>query len=156
MKKFLRKTEIFTDRAIPYLLIILLVVITIEIFFIDIAHNYSKIISSIDSFIIFIFAVDLCFKYLRSKNIPYFLKRYWLEIIALFPAFLVIRIFEEFIAITRLENIVTVSQEALELTEKAGIRANRIHYFARFVKPLARVPRFFKAFVFYEKPGKWF
>ena len=105
--------------------------------------------------IIAIFIVDLGFKYARTRNVPKFFKKYWMEIIAIFPAFLVVRVIEEFVIIANLEGSLVLSQEALEVEARAGSRASRLHYFSRFVMPLARLPRFLKAFKFYERPHGW-
>jgi len=47
-----------------------------------------------------------------------------------------------------------LQDKGLELEARAGTSASRLHYFARFVKPLARLPRFLKAFKFYERPDR--
>lgn len=152
MEKWLHRTEIIVDKSIPYLLLLLLVLIMGELFFAGKIEAYHSYVSAIDWLIIGIFVLDLGFKYVRSKNIPSFFKEYWLEILAVFPAFLVVRMIEEFIRIANLEQAILLSQESLEVGERIGVRANRIHYFGRFIGPLARLPRFFKAFSFYEKP----
>jgi len=152
MKKWLHKIEIFADRSIPYALVLLLILIIGEVFFTYKIERFSFYVSIIDGIIIGVFVVDLSFKYVRSKNIPKFFRNHWLEIIAIFPAFLVVRVVEEFIIIANLEESFLLSQEALEVEARAGTRASRLHYFARFVTPLARLPRFLKAFKFYERP----
>ena len=153
MKRWLHKIEVFADRSIPYALVLLLFLIIGEVFFTDKFEPFSIYISIIDTLIIIIFIVDLGFKYARTRNVPKFLKKYWIEIIAIFPAFLVVRIVEEFIIIANLEESFILSQEALEVEARAGTRASRLHYFSRFVMPLARLPRFLKAFKFYERPS---
>jgi len=155
MKKWISKIEVIVDRAIPYALIILLFVIIGEVFYAEKLHAYQIFVSIIDGIILTIFFVDLVFKYMRTKNIPDFLKKYWLEIIAVFPAFLVVRVIEEFVIIVNLEETFILSQEALEVEARAGSKASRLHYFARFVRPLSRLPRFLKAFRFYKKPDDW-
>jgi len=155
MKRWLHKIEIFADRSIPYALVLLLFLILGEIFFSNKIEPFTFYVSVIDAIIIALFVVDLAFKYVRSKSIPKFFKAHWMEIIAIFPAFLVVRIFEEFIIIANLEETILLSQEGLEVEARAGTRASRLHYFSRFVKPLARLPRFLKAFKFYERPHGW-
>ena len=152
MNKLLRKLEITVDKLIPYLLLMLLFLIIVEIFFSHKIESYSIYVSRIDGIIITIFVLDLSFKFTHSKNIPNFLKKYWLEIIAVFPAFLVVRVVEEFVTIANLGETISISQEALEIGEKTAIKTSRLHYFSRFIRPLARFPRFLKAFNFYEKP----
>ncbi|MBL7056081.1 hypothetical protein ISS07_04170 [Candidatus Woesearchaeota archaeon] len=153
MNKFFKKTEIFIDRLIPYVLIILLGVIAAELSFPSWAEHYHLQITLIDGIIIGIFVVDLIFKYRRIRDAYIFFKMYWLEIIAVFPAFIFVRMIEEFVLIANLEEALLLSQEGIEVGERVGSRANRIHYFSRFLRPLARLPRFFKAFRFFERPS---
>src|SRR3989344_6612397 len=94
MKKWIHFVEVFVDKIIPLLLLVLLGILVIEIFFHELAVKYHLYIEIVDYFIILGFILDLIFKYLRIKNIPKFLKSSWLEIIAIFPFFLVFRLFE--------------------------------------------------------------
>lgn len=94
MKKWLHKIEVIIDKIIPFLLLLLLLIIIIDFFFKQIAEQYLFYVESADYFIIFIFLVDLIFKYVRVRNISKFVRTFWLDIIAVFPFFLVFRIFE--------------------------------------------------------------
>lgn len=152
MNKWVHRIEIFADRSVPYALLVLFFVIVGELFFTERVEHYKIYVSIIDGIIIGIFALDLSFKYYRSKNIPDFLRSHWLDIIAVFPAFIFIRFVEELRIVSNLEETVLLSQESLEIGEKVGSKTSRIHYFARFIRPLARLPRFLKAFSFYERP----
>ncbi len=153
MQKRWHTLEVIVDRSIPYCLLLLLGVIALEIFFSERVKPYHSFVSAIDYAIILVFVVDLSFKYQRIHSIPIFLRKYWLEIIAVFPAFLVIRLFEEFARVANLERSVLVAQDTLEVSEHTATKASRVHYFGKFMQPLARIPRFFKAFHFYERPG---
>ena len=152
MKRWLHKIELLVDKIIPYSLVLLFFVIIGEIFFAHEIEPYHVFVSVLDGLIIFIFVLDLTFKYIRIKIIPKFIRKYWLEIIAIFPAFLVIRIVEEFAIIVNLEESILISQEVLEVGERTVPRTSRLRYFSRFIRPLARLPRFLKAFSFYERP----
>ena len=152
MKQWVHKIEVIVDKLIPYSLVILFFVILMEIFFSDAIEPYHVSVSIIDGIIIGIFAVDLLFKYNRAKDIEKFFRTYWLQIIALFPAFIFVRVVEEFVIILNLEESIAISQELVEVGEKSLPRASRARYFGRFIRPLARSPRFLKAFSFYEKP----
>jgi len=152
MKVWLHKIEHIVDKSIPYLLILLLFVIIGEIFFAHETDPYRMFVSVIDSFIIFVFVIDLIFKYIRIRNFPKFFKNYWLEIIAIFPAFLILRVMEEFVIIVKLEESIGISQDVIEVGDRTIPRVSRTRYFSRFIRPLARFPRFLKAFSFYEKP----
>jgi len=170
MKQWLHKIELLVDKIIPYSLVLLLFLIIGEIFFSEKVEPYSLYVSVLDGLIIFIFVIDLIFKYVRIRNFPKFFKKYWLEIIAVFPAFLVLRLVEEFIIIARLgetfESVGETAQSAIHEVvgvekegkilmreiERTGQGVSRLRYYHRFVKPLTRLPRFLKAFSFYEKP----
>jgi len=152
MKVWLHKVELIVDKSIPYLLVMLFFVIIGEIFFAHEIVPYRVFVSIIDGFIIIIFVIDLIFKYIRIRNFTKFFKNYWLEIIAIFPAFLILRVMEEFIIIVKLEESIGISQDVIEVGDRTIPRASRLRYFSRFIRPLARFPRFLKAFSFYEKP----
>lgn len=166
MKLWMKKAEKIVDHLIPPCLIILFFIIIFQIFNHETAEHYHTQIVIVDYIIILVFIIDLYFKWLRIKNVPKFLRSSWLEIIAIFPAFLMIRLFEFFALIGKID-IVGESAHALLETgaryskvlqdvEKAGATA-RLALFNRFLAPLARLPRFAKAFVFYEKPtGKMY
>ena len=163
MKAWMHKIELVVDKIIPYSLILLLSIIIGEIFFGHEIEPYHAFVSVIDGVIIFIFILDLIFKYIRIKKFPKFFKKYWLEIIAVFPVFLVLRIIEEFVTIANLGGTIQASiHEALEIEkggkllvreiEGTGKEVSRLRYFSRFIRPIARSPRFLKSFSFYEKP----
>jgi hypothetical protein len=126
MKRWLHRVEKIIDKIIPYTLVVLLVIIILEIFYHDVAVRYHTIIEVLDFFIIFIFATDLIFKYNKVRNVKKFLKRYWLDIIAIFPFFLVFRVFEEVALIFEgVRELISPTQkvlhEGLEI-EKIGAR----------------------------------
>ena len=163
MKPWLHKIELIVDKIIPYSLIMLLFIIIGEIFFHEEIEPYVIFVGVIDNAIVFIFVLDLVFKYMRIRNFPNFMRKYWLEVIAVFPAFLVLRLIEEFVSIANLGETLQASlHETLEIEregkvlvreiEGAGKEASRMRYFSRFIRPIARLPRFLKAFSFYEKP----
>ena len=120
MKEYLHKIEVAVDKTIPYSLILLFFLIIGQIFFYNEIGPYHFYVSVIDGAIIFIFILDLAFKYVRIKSFPRFFRRYWLEIIAVFPAFLVLRVVEEFVAIANVgETIQTSFHEALEIEKES-------------------------------------
>lgn len=170
MKKWMHKIELLVDKLIPWLIIVILVIIISEFFFKDIAEKYSLLIDLLDGFIIFVFVLDLIFKYIRAKNIPDFLKNSWLDIIAVFPFFLFFRAIEGIRTLIVPTEAITEGQrllrEGLELekasskiveeVEKAG-KVSRTGVFAeifkpRLLKPLLRSPRLIKTVTFFEKP----
>ena len=161
MKPWLHKVELVVDKSIPYLLIVLLFLIIGEIFYAHQIEPYGFFVSVVDNVVILVFIIDLAFKYMRARYFPDFFRKHWLEIIAVLPASLFVRLIERLIPVSTFEVSQSVLHEATEIKreeklivmeiEKAG-QISRTRYFLRFIRPLARLPRFIKAFSFYEKP----
>lgn len=172
MKKWLHKVELAVDWLIPWLIIALLIIIIIELFFHDFASTYHLYIEIADYSIISVFVADLYFKYRRMKNIKKFLRSSWLDIIAVFPFFLVFRFVERFIILIEISrdysHFQTLFHEGLEIekssvkmieesskiiqeAEKAG-KASRVNKIIRLFRPISRTPRLMKAVPFYEQP----
>jgi hypothetical protein len=160
-------TEHIIDRAIPPSLVVLLCIIIIELFFHDIADSYHTLIISLDYVVVGIFMVDLIFKYQRSKKFGTFLKESWLDIVAVFPFFLLFRLLGPLLFIGDLskeaKEIQLIFHESLELSksgskivkeaEIAG-KLSRTRMLAAAFRAAGRVPRFVKAMPFFEKPTK--
>ena len=161
MKPWLHKIEIIVDKSIPYIPVILLFLIIGEIFYAHQIEPYGFFVSVVDNVVILVFMIDLAFKYMRTRYFPDFFRKHWLEIIAVLPASLFVRVVERFIPASTFEVSQSILHEATEIKreekliameiEKAG-QISRTRYFLRFIRPLARLPRFLKAFGFYEKP----
>lgn len=166
MKQWLHKIEVITDKLVIWMILLLFAVLYVEIAHSDLAEKYNVWITVADSIIVSVFVVDLVFKYIRAKSIPDFLKRNWLDIIAVFPFFFIFRLFEGAYDIFFAAERITVSQnllhEGIEIEEKgaklvkeveeAG-KISRTGFFARFLRPILRFPRFLKATPFFEKPS---
>ena len=170
MEDRLKKIELFVDKAIPYLLILLVGIVVIDIFFQEISQKYSTSILIIDSIVITFFAADLIFKYRRVRDIPRFLKLYWIDILAVLPFFLVLRLFEEVLLISEnsisalrnifhagliLEEEVAVGGEAARVlrTSELIAKEGRVALAAEKLGYLERAPRLLKAFSFFEHPA---
>ena len=167
MHPIIKKIEHFTDRVIPYVLVLLTIILVIEFFFKYIAEIYHTQIIIADYVVIFFFTLDLIFKYTRVRKLKLFLKKYWLDILAVFPFFLIFRVFEEVLIFFRLPEL-TETQKFLHIgleTEKLAkeeralrelaelqkeTELTRTRLFSRFF----RLPRLVKVFPFYEKPIK--
>lgn len=134
MKKWVHKTEVLVDKAILPAIAVLLVIIVLELFFRNIAEQYHLYIEIADYFIVGIFVLDLVFKYMRVRQIPLFIRTYWLDILAVFPFILLFRAFEGvyglFAAAESLETFgslqsvfhegLEVEKEVVKITEEAG------------------------------------
>ncbi|MBT3985330.1 hypothetical protein HOD38_01255 [archaeon] len=173
MKKWVHKVEVIVDWIIPFAVLILLGVIIVELFFHDFAETYHLAITIIDATVIGIFVIDLIFKWIRIRHIKPFIKECWLDIIAVFPFFLVFRVVERFLILLELSGDIKQFQmlfhEGLELrksgssilkeggkivqeAEKAG-KLSRVQQIVRYIKPIQRSPRLLKALPFFEKPS---
>ena len=166
MKEWLRKIEFFVDRFIPCLLVLLIIVIVIDFFYHEIAEKYKFEIGLIDGFIVVVFVLDLFFKFRRSVSIPNFLKRYWLEILAVFPFYLIFRVIETTVGFLEVSGLIKQGQNILhssvevekefalivreaEEIEKVGARTRA---FSKTLRVISRAPRLVAAASFYEDP----
>ena len=178
MHPLLKKLEHLTDRIIPYLLILLTIIIVLEFGFKHIAEQYNLHITIADYIIISFFVLDLAYKYNRVRQFKPFVKKFWLDIIAVFPFFLVFRIVEELFLLLSVSQDVAEGQKFLhfgleaekivkeesalkELSSlqkesrfikeiESGTKLTRTSLFARFF----RLPKMIKVLPFYEKPIK--
>ena len=78
--------EIFIDKMVPYALMFVILHMILNLFFLDIIHDYEDLLIFLEFFLItFVLGFDVVFKYRRSTSKKYFLKHHWLEIFAVFP-----------------------------------------------------------------------
>jgi len=165
MKIWLHKIEVIVDRSIPYIIIVLLFLIIGELFFYEQVQPYIKWINLTDNFVVGVFVIDLIFKYIRIRNIPKFFRKCWMDIIAVFPFFLLFRLFEELGILLglgeRIGSAQLIFHEGVEIEKEAeGIikegekisKVSRTRMAVRFIRPIARSPRLLKTLAYYEKP----
>ncbi|MBS3143260.1 ion transporter [Candidatus Woesearchaeota archaeon] len=178
MRRWLHTIEVIVDKAIPYLILILLFIIIGEFAFHSLIEKYRLYATIADYIIIGFFVIDLIFKFYRVRNVKLFFKKYWLEVIAVFPFILVFRLFEELAVIFRITGPLEEGQKVLhgvtEVTKigeeqkiirelqqlekgtqtfrsiQEGTRLSRTSMFLKFL----RLPRLARAVPIYEKPIK--
>ncbi len=158
MKEWIHKLELIVDKLIPLLLILLLIILTLEFVYHEYAEKYRLYLEIADYFIILVFVVDLGFKYNRIRNMKKFIRESWLDIIAVFPFFLVFRLFEVIFGISettaQIQKVIHIgvnvekeigegAKEASIIAEEAS-KASRAERFTRFLRPLSRSVRFLK------------
>jgi len=187
MKRWMHKIEVWVDKAIPPCLIVLLAILVLDLgfpAFVE-AHYLHPWIVLGDYIVIAVFVADLIFKWMRTRHIKPFVRKYWLDILAVFPFFLLFRLFE--VAAGALSLVVSESTQTVQSilhsgleVEKEGVKVlregekfvkegsrvareaeklsklGRSSRFTRFLRPILRLPRFFKAWPkiahFFEKP----
>jgi len=189
MKHWLHKIEVIVDRLIVPMLLLLIVIIVIDLGFPVFAEHYHTYVMIADYCVIAVFVADLFFKWMRVRRIPEIIRRYWLDILAVFPFFLLFRVFEGLLGLVSrsvsegaqtlqsfLHTGLEVEKEGakvIEVVEKEGVKvldttakeatriareaeklgkASRSARFARFIRPIFRLPRFIKIIPFYERP----
>jgi len=169
MKRWIHKIEVIVDKAIAPCLIILLAVIIMEIGFGGMVETYNLQlpIEIADYTIIAIFTLDLVFKYMKVRHIPEFLKRYWLDIIAVFPFFLLFRFYElaagllspalsegaqtaqqllhEGTAVEKEGAMIVREAETIVKDAEKMLKTERAAKFTRFLRPILRSPRLLKS-----------
>ncbi len=145
--------------VVPALLVVLVIVV-VELFFTEIAHHYDVWINMADTAVIAVFAIDLSFKWRRATEWEGFVRKHWLEIIAITPFFYVFRVFE----LVWVASTAEIGQETAHLAEGArsgrltqffrSAEATRSARFGRFIRFFSRAPRFAKAAEFFKHPGE--
>ena len=140
-------------------------------FFKNLAIKYHFWIDLIDWIIVSFFVADLVFKYLRVRIWPIFFKKYWLDILAVFPFFLFFRLFEELSKVlgevkelpVQVQKVVhlglelreaRLAEETLKISKEAEeiSQVTRTERFARFLGGAEKVPELAKPIAFYEDP----
>lgn len=101
--------EHFVDTAIPYLVIVLALLIVINLT--GYAHFFEPWISYADWLIIGFFVIDLVFKWRHVRKFTKFIKLYWLDILAVFPFYLLIRAYATIAEIIALGERVSEAQQ---------------------------------------------
>lgn len=156
--QFLKEVELVVDISIPYLLILLTFLIIIEFSLTGAAEKYSLFFDISHGVIIFIFVLDLIFKYQRTRTLKQFFTHYWLDILAVFPFYLVFRLFEQLTLLFRFSELAQESQkilhEGLEIERVVAKEAQEAEkgskLLPRFLRALQRSPRLLKARVFFK------
>ena len=165
MRRWLHQIEVMVDAVIPYLLIVLAVLLLGEMLTPRTLTPYANAIEVFDWFVISCFAIDLTFKYRRVRNIPKFIRRYWLDIIATLPVFLVLRTIEEMARLgkllqfqAQLEQPQVIVHEGLMIQRQVqrivgeAERFGELSRFERFGRWMERAPRFLRGMPFFERP----
>lgn len=147
-KTILIKIHILTDSLLPYAIILLGVDLFFHLFVSNFYSNFEIYFSILQWSCLSVFFSDLIFKFSRAATIPQFLKTSWFDILAIFPFFLLFRVFETLGLIGTLSGAVGDIQGVVG----TGSDIERKAHFERFLKPLLKTPRFAKVLHFYNSP----
>jgi len=120
--------EHFVDRAIPCLVLLIAILLALE-FSIDL-HVYEPWPTVADTIVVTFFVVDLAFKWHRTKLLKDFFRRYWLDVLAVFPFYLLFRVYVEAAELLATGERVAITQkvahEALLLKEAKLLEEARL------------------------------
>ena len=149
--------ERFTDRTMPLWLILLGIMILLENPFWTIVSlsEFEPWAGILDSVILSFFILDLIFKWFSVRHWKQFLKHYWIDIIAVFPFYLLFRAWFTISSLLKMGEDLGEGQrllhEFLLLRETELLREARLVREAELIKeagPLTRgvqtVERFFR------------
>ena len=133
MHTFLVWLEKFTNRIIPFLVILLAVLLIIDNPFwklVDL-QEHQLALDIFDGIIVFFFVIDLTYKWFKVRKIPRFIRLYWIDIIAVFPFYLGFRVYREIADFFRIGEEVTetaqkIAHETILLKETELLKEQRL------------------------------
>lgn len=156
---FLKKYRKINENLIYLCLIVLLLIIISEIFFETFYLEHYNLFKTSDLIIITIFAIDLIYKYFDTKNFKFFLKKYWIEILAIFPfsLFFTKELHEvkeiSSHAQSYLHSAIGIEKEGAMITRTLA-QSSRLRLFIKFIQPTIRSIRFLAIFKHKAKLNK--
>ncbi|MGM0482800.1 MAG: HPP family protein [Patescibacteria group bacterium] len=131
-KGYFSLMEYYVDKAVPFLLVLLFASILSQFLYPEVLEPFGPYFDMVDQIVILFLIVDLGFKFKEASSATSFFRRYWLELIAVLPFFIVVRAFQG----------LAVSAEFL--TKGALSIPVGSQTFLRFLRPMARFPRFLR------------
>jgi hypothetical protein len=134
MNAFLEKVEKINSKLIIPALILLFLIIIFELFVHVENPTFLLIIHIIDYVVIAIFVIDLIIIWDKTRNIKFFFKNNWLDIIAIFPFGIFFR--------------------AISRTYRLAIEAERIALSQAVIHEISRTEKFIKIFAESERLAK--
>ena len=152
--------EHFVEKAIPWLVIILAVMLVGEFSVILEEYNYyfnifgvtsteelalftennAALIELIDQIIVSFFAIDLYFNFFKKKTFKEFLKTSFIDILAIAPVGLILDLARISEAQTAVHVAGEVEKEAVKL-EKEAVEIAKLERTARFIKTFEKMPK---------------
>jgi hypothetical protein len=112
---FYHEFEHFTDHVIPILVILLAIVLILEnpLWTLLPVSHYEPWIGIFDGLIVFFFVSDLVFKWFKTRNLRRFFRLYWIDMVAVFPFYLLFRVYAEVASIFRVGEEIAESGQKL-------------------------------------------
>ncbi len=150
------RVERFFDLMIVPALLVLVVIVVADIFFTDFKYTYETYFFYADVLVISIFVGDLSFKFKRAKNWKGFLRREWLEILAVIPFFWIFRLVDSVVRVGELlqeiVHLVARGGRLMRLFAALGLVTSRHERFSEFLRKVTGTDRFEDAAEFFKHP----
>ncbi len=157
-KHAFKTIEKFVDKSVPYLLVLLAIVIVLDnpLWSLVDLHEYETPVLIFDTIVVLFLVADLIFKWFHIKNAKKFFRYYWLELIAVFPFYLIFRVYIFAAEIARAgEEANRILHEAILTREASLLREARFVAEAEetlrearpFTRMLRSISRFFRLIV---------
>ena len=152
LKTFLQWFEQFTYKLIPYLIAAIAIVLILDNpwWALYNLHQYEIGLEIFDGAVVVFFVVELIYKWFRVRNVTKFIRLYWIEILAVFPFYLMFRAYNQLTVIFQTGEEVTeaaqkLTHEAVLIREGELLREQRLlkeTELARESRPITRLIRF--------------
>lgn len=134
MHPFLKWFEKAIDRSIPFFVIVLGLVLLVDLTHLVDLHAFEPWPTVFDALIVAVFVIDLVFKWTHVHDLLKFIKLYWIDIIAVFPFFLIFR------AVTYVGEFFRAGEEAQKILHEAVLlRETRLLREASFAQRAERI-----------------
>lgn len=141
MNDFWKRINLAINKIMPYTLILLLILIILEL---SIKHPSDYLLLTfefLDIIIVEVFVIDLIFLYIKSKDIRFFFRNYWLDILAVFPFGLVFRFAEQFFLIGAEAERLLVGQKVLHEFSRSEKLLKFISEISKEIRLLRFIPK---------------
>lgn len=154
MKDFFTRVNKFTDKIMPYVLLILVVVIILE-FVVKVQNPTAHLIIKIlDYIVITVFIIDLISIFVLAPNFKYFFKHAWLDILAVLPFGMFFRLGRGVIRMGQLAERIALGQGVLHgllKTDKLVEFLSRFEKFSKFFRFVSKTTKKIKNSSFFSK-----
>jgi len=141
MNKFFKKIKLAVNKMMPFALIILFFLIVLELTLHPKDHTIKFIFEFLDAVVIELFVIDLIYSYIGSKDIRFFFKNYWLDIIAVLPFGLIFRFAESFFLIGIEAERMLIGQKMLHEVTQSEKMLKFVSELSKEVRLLRFIPR---------------
>lgn len=141
MNEFFKKIKIAVNKLMPYALILLFILIVLELTLHTKNHTIEFLFKFLDTLVIELFIVDLIYSYIGSKDIRFFFKNYWLDIIAVLPFGLIFKFAESFFLIGIEAERMLIGQKVLHEVTQSEKMLKFVSELSKEVRLLRFIPR---------------